>query len=381
MGQSLLGAVSSAASRLADLRRRCAGTAFALALAGWLACFAGYAWLVVRDVFPGAWDVVLLLALLPLPLLFVRFRGVAAVPPLVWPLYFVPMLAAYGFVGPRFIATAGGYGWAVPVGFLLSGSLFLAAVGALDELVRRRRGEPDPGDERLRLRRLLQPRVAMAVLTFMVVVSGLDGDGSSLVGTVGALPGADAGPGIVVGLAGTQVYLVAVLAVVVRRRLLAWVAAAGLPLVAVVALLGLPPADRPPVALGYGWVLPVAVFHLVRAATRWYWPWPVPRRPARPDPVPADAPAGPPAPTTARPPAGREATLVGAVGAAALALLCSCFNGAALGLLAVALSQALRALVADRPGGDPARAVSWIVTVVGWCAVGLHAAVLLYAAL
>ncbi|WP_405433494.1 hypothetical protein [Micromonospora sp. NBC_00617] len=303
------------------LRRRVPWIALLIAALGWLAATAAFIWVTRLDSNGTTsqdvqWSSVAFVDLPPLVLLvIVGIRGIAGVPPVAWPLGFAPVVVASALIGVVYAGSrqGGGYGWVVSLWSFLYAQMFVVIVASVDELARRRRHGPGgyrhPDDERRARRRLLQVKMLIAAVSLVTVLVGLGADGYlDRLGAVGDLQ---------LGRSGTRVASIAilivpllVLALFVRHRWTARVAALATALTVGLALFALPTRQRADTALQYGWLVCTVLYLLLKAANRTYWPaWP-PSAYARGAPAypgPRGSTGGAPPGSPAVPPVGRAA--------------------------------------------------------------------------
>ncbi|MFG1674745.1 hypothetical protein [Micromonospora sp. NPDC049282] len=266
------------------LRRRLPWLALLVATLGWLAATVAFIWMTRVDSngamsLPVQWWSVAPLVLPPLLLLLiVGIRGVADVPLVAWPLGFTSLVAASALVGITYAGSrhGEGYGWIASLWSFLYVQLFVIVVAGVDELARRRRYGPggyrSPGDERRTRRRLLQVKTLIAAVCLMTVLIGLDADG--FLERLGESGDLRIGGTRVAGVAVLLVPLLA-LAMFVRHRWTARVAALATALTVGLALIALPARQRADTALQYWWLAFTLLYLLLKAANRPYWPaWP-----------------------------------------------------------------------------------------------------------
>ncbi|MFC3505313.1 hypothetical protein ACFOOK_30725 [Micromonospora krabiensis] len=287
----------SSVERVFDLlRRRVPWLALLVATIGWVAAMVAFGWGTrwASSYGPGspsvAWSSVAFLVCSPLVLLLnVGLRGIAGVPPVAWPLGFasVALAGAWVVVAAAGSPDNGGYGWLFSLWGFLYAQLFVVVVATLDELARRRRHGPgrygSPNDERRTRRRLLQVKVLIAAGSLVTVLVGLRADGR--------LAGIEAAGDLQLGSADIRVAGLAVallvllmLALFVRHRWTARVAALATAITVALTLFALPARQRSDTALQYGWLVVTLLYLLLKAANRTYWPaWP---RPAYAAPAP-----------------------------------------------------------------------------------------------
>lgn len=275
-------------------RRRAPRTALLVSVLLWLAAGAAYGWYTTIGSsgdtgHPVQWgSLARLTAPLLLLLLIVGIRGIAGVPVVAWPLGFVQVVTYNAVLGAVGSSGANPYAWVFSVWCFLFGQLFVTVVTNVDELARQRRYGPGGygGVERERRtrRRLLQVRTLIALSSITVVLVGFNRDGTLDVSGGG-------GDLRVATIAGVCLVPLILLAVFVRVRNTARVAACGLLVAAGLVLLAVSPGRRAEVALQHGWLVFTASYLLLKAGTRWYWPLAgtaVPAVPTAPPYPPAD---------------------------------------------------------------------------------------------
>ncbi|WP_405090634.1 hypothetical protein OG767_24140 [Micromonospora sp. NBC_01392] len=266
------------------LRRRVPWLALLVAALGWLAATAAFVWVTRLDSYgetsrPARWWSVAPLVLPPLLLLLiVGRRGVAEVPPVAWPLGFTSLVTASALIGVTYAGSrhSENYGWIASLWSFLYVQLFVSVVASVDELARRRRYGPGgyrhPDDERRTRRRLLQVKALIAAVCLVTVLIGLDADGFlERFGESGDLRLGGA------RVASAAVLLVPLLglALFVRHRWTARVAALATAVTVGLALFALPARQRADTALQYWWLVFTVLYLLFKAANRPYWPaWP-----------------------------------------------------------------------------------------------------------
>ncbi|MGK5740126.1 hypothetical protein [Micromonospora sp. URMC 103] len=277
------------------LRRHVPWLALLVAALGWLAATAAFIWLTRLDSDGVAsqsvqWSSVAFLVLPPLLLLLiVGIRGIAGVPPVAWPLGFASVVMASAFIGVTYAGSrhSEGYGWVVSLWSFLYAQMFVVIVTSVDELARRRRHGPGgyrhPDDERRTRRRLLQVKTLITGVSLVTVLLGLGADGFlDRLGETGDLR--LGGPGTRVASIAILLVPLLMLALFVRHRWTARVAALATGLTVGLALFALPAQQRADTALQYGWLVITVLYLLLKAANRTYWPaWP---RPASATPTP-----------------------------------------------------------------------------------------------
>ncbi|WP_089157322.1 hypothetical protein [Micromonospora sp. NBS 11-29] len=282
------------------LRQRVPWLGLLLATLGWLAATAAFVWYTRLGSSGEAsqavqWSSIAFLVSPPLLLLLiVGIRGIAGVPPVAWPLGFTSLTVVSVVFGVVYAGSrhSGGYGWVASLWSFLYVQMFAVVVASVDELVRRRRhgpgGHRHPDDERRARRRLLQVKLLTAAVGLVVVLRHLRPDGFlDRLGETGDLPLGDSG----VRVADIAVLLVPLLglALFVRHRWTARVAALATALTVALALFALPARQRADTALQYWWLVTTVLYLLLKAANRPYWAaWPRPA-PAPPEIPPAQA--------------------------------------------------------------------------------------------
>jgi hypothetical protein len=195
----------------------------------------------------------------------------------VWPLGVSTLALVGGVYAPQAEHERSPWTWVISVLVFIYVQVFLGALAAVDELHRRReqrRGrEESPETDRTARRRVLQLKllVATQLLAFGSPVGDLQAGIDAM-----SRPG---GPGIVkigavlVLLLGTPtVFLLAFVAVFVRRRRLATAVAIGITALSTVYLAVLPPAGRSALIVEDGWLVLTTAYLWFKAGSKWYWP-------------------------------------------------------------------------------------------------------------
>jgi hypothetical protein len=222
----------------------------------------------------------------PVILLFaVAIWGVGRLRWPAWPLGMSTLVFIGGIFAPQAEQWKTGQDWAVPLVVFIYVEVFLGAIGAVDELRRRRerrRGHEDtPATERTARRRVLQLKVLVA--TLLLAIGTPLGDLPSGIDAVAEAGGAPnivkIGAVFVLLVITPTVFLLAFVAVFVRVKGLAVATSIGILALFTIYLAVLPPTSRSALVIEDGWLVLTTAYLWVKAATRWYWPLAKAKRP------------------------------------------------------------------------------------------------------